>query len=96
MAHTPGSWTVGGDEVNVEDEDGDFVATTLKYDEAVGTQQDYDNAKLIAAAPELLAACHLALDYFNETRNGREWRDNGGEEPGVLRDAINKAEGKVK
>jgi len=46
-----------------------------------------------APAMELLAACQLALEYFNETRSGREWRDNGGEEPGVLRDAINKAEG---
>jgi|LakMenEpi03Aug12_release.lakeMendotaPanAssembly.Ray.scaffolds.fasta_scaffold298614_5 hypothetical protein len=55
---------------------------------------DEADARLFAAAPDLLAACQLALDYFNETRNGREWRDNGGEEPGVLRDAINKAEGR--
>lgn len=54
----------------------------------------YDH-RLVAAAPELLAACRLALDYFNETRNGREWRDNGGEEPMVLRKAINEAEGRV-
>jgi hypothetical protein len=51
-------------------------------------------ARLIAAAPELLAACRMALDYFNETRNGRDWRDNGGEEPRVLATAIAKAEGR--
>lgn len=49
---------------------------------------------LMVAAPELLAACQAALDYFNETRSGREWRDNGGEEPDLLRAAINKAEGR--
>jgi hypothetical protein len=50
----------------------------------------------MAAAPDLLAACQSALDYFNETRSGREWRDNGGNEPDLLRSAVAKAKGRGK
>jgi hypothetical protein len=49
--------------------------------------------RLLAAAPELLAACKAALDYFNTTQHGNCWRDAGGEEPDLLLAAILKAEG---
>lgn len=47
--------------------------------------------KMLQAVPDLIAACQSALDYFNETRSGREYRDNGGNEPDLLRAAIAKA-----
>lgn len=53
------------------------------------------DADLIAAAPELLAACREALAYFNTTDHGNGWRDAGGEEPDILAAAIAKAEGRA-
>lgn len=87
------TWSYGDwheDMVALYDDDTDQMVCWLQKKGGV----DPKALGLIKAAPELLAACRLALDYFNETRNGREWRDNGGEEPMVLRDAINKAEGR--
>lgn len=46
------------------------------------------NAQLIARAPELLEACVAALGFFNETRAGREWEEQGGTEPEQLRAAL--------
>lgn len=106
MAHTPGPWVTAdkrfanGIRSEVEAESGTICSCIRTVNSPKnGGSRTWDevdaNATLIAAAPDLLAACQAALDYFNETRSGREWRDNGGEEPGLLRDAINKAEGKV-
>jgi hypothetical protein len=54
-------------------------------------QPNPKDVRVMAASPELLAACCAVLDYFNETRSGREWRDNGGNEPSLLAAAIAKA-----
>ena len=90
--HTPGPWRIED-----HDEQGEPYENGVRIDADEGPVA-FDvidcSAPLIAAAPELLAACQAALDYFNETRSGREWRDNGGEEPDLLRAAINKAEGR--
>jgi len=43
-------------------------------------------------APAMLAALKACDAYFNQTRSGREWRDNGGSEPLVVRAAITQAE----
>ena len=60
--HTPGPWTYrfrsGG--TTIEPENDDRVLAVVRITRDVG---DADaNAKLIAAAPELLAACRNALD----------------------------------
>lgn len=46
------------------------------------------DARLRAAAPKLLKAVNAALDFFNETRVGREWEEQGGTEPQELRAAL--------
>ena len=53
-----------------------------------------ESQRLLAAAPELLAACKAALAYFDTTNHGNCWRDAGGEEPDLLLAAIAKAEGR--
>ena len=65
--HTPGKWKAGHDDdpVQVGTEDGKFVAMTLGCDESVADQKDYDNARLIAAAPEMLEALEAAQASLN-------------------------------
>jgi hypothetical protein len=53
-----------------------------------------ESQRLLAAAPEMLAACKAALAYFDTTDHGNCWRDAGGEEPDLLLAAIRKAEGR--
>lgn len=48
-------------------------------------------AALCEAAPGLLAAAEKALSFFNRTRAGREWTEQGGGEAKALADAIAKA-----
>ena len=66
MSHTPGPWRV--DRYDIMSPDGHMIATTrgileLSHEEA--------NARLIASAPDLLAACEAMLkawdgDYFDK------------------------------
>lgn len=44
-----------------------------------------------AASRELLEACEIAINYFEDTRHGREWIESGGVEAKVLRKAIRNA-----
>ena len=46
---------------------------------------------LHAAAPDLLAACVAVLSYFDQTRHGIEWSQQGGQEAEQLRAALAKA-----
>ena len=61
--HTPGPWVseFEGDPVLVGTPGGRFVAMTLGCDDSVATAEDYANAALIAAAPDLLAVMGAAL-----------------------------------
>ena len=93
MSHTPGPWTLetgtpGDGHHYIQGADGSDVVSTddgwnnnyRNYDERLA------NARLIAAAPELLVACRAALN----DRMFKEW-------PGIatmLMAAISKAEGK--
>ncbi len=72
MSHTPGPWTADGHEWGSVSE----VAHDIK---------NIDDQYLIAAAPDLLAACKLALGAF-ERNDCIDWSD--------LEKAIAKAEGK--
>lgn len=73
--HTPGPW-----EVNTDGEDVFVLSTYTAPDRPHGTficgqvnndgdPENLANAELIAAAPELLAACNAVLDYLE----GDEW-----------------------
>jgi hypothetical protein len=65
--HTPGPWTVSGSHI--------VSSRTAVQLAQVYSPQGYDpkcereqaNARLIAAAPELLAACHAAFERLNGT-----------------------------
>jgi hypothetical protein len=93
--HTPGPWEVGGQSGNPGEgleiaAKGKFIAWgTSTYnedeDEDVITDEDRDNARLIAAAPELLAALKLLVDEAS-------WL---GWDCSHITPVINKAEGKV-
>ncbi len=53
-AHTPGPWTVAG-------ESGDYFATLADYSPIPATEA---NARLIAAAPELLGSLMFILAFY--------------------------------
>jgi hypothetical protein len=94
MSHTPGPWLA-------KPKAGEIIlnaSNCYAVQEVYSPQGGHNPADitLMAAAPDLLAACQSALDYFNETRSGREWRDNGGNEPDLLRSAVAKAKGRGK
>lgn len=71
MSHTPGPWKVVCDDLNepwkqdvCTDRDNECVMiANVRVAPPVGETED--NAKLIAAAPELLQACNLALSTLS-------------------------------
>jgi len=76
MKHTPGPW-VWVDEypINVNSSTGEFIATTTPNGRNP-FQEDVYNARLIAAAPELLAALEAiaTLDPKHDSEDGyNEW-----------------------
>lgn len=91
---TPGEWKRDTNEQcpgNLKgciiEADGVRIADVLAR--PIGSQQDCeDNARLIAAAPGLLAACKRALEHVEYT-DGHDWPVAA-----MLRKAIAKAEGK--
>jgi hypothetical protein len=89
--HTPGPWTYGRmDELNHGSEyswvSGPVGCIAHVYPDREPTN-DLANARLIAAAPELLAACKLALEHLVIT-------DYTIAAQYVLTEAIKKAEGR--
>ncbi len=104
MSHTPGPWHchTNGSEFSVTAEDHNgatcYLARIDKFRTRHGDYADEANAKLIAAAPELLEACKLSLRNTEdiiykqpakimdsvELQSLRTWRD-------TLKDAIAKA-----
>lgn len=59
MNYTPGPWTVSiSDDARIEDR----ITTEDGAPVFVGRFVNYDNARLIAAAPDLLAALRLILE----------------------------------
>lgn len=68
MAHTPGPWIVEPDLSEIGK-----GGVKMSTGNAVGTADDYEwgylqieDARLIAAAPELLAALKLYVDHFGD------------------------------
>ena len=68
MPHTPGPWHTGTDEDGhvVYNESGGFIADAGLDDGDEG--EEAANARLIAAAPDLLAACQEIFDRLNRKR----------------------------
>jgi hypothetical protein len=95
--HTPGSWTVEHQQPTpqtngtlITDRAGDTVARVYGIsdpNDGEGGKEAYANARLIAAAPDLLEAAKLMLGYGpGKMPDGRDTYD-------VLRDAVARAEG---
>lgn len=104
MGHTPGPWVVGGASGN-EGEAREIVAASRTiawsastWDEDEGdvvTEEDDANAHLIAAAPDLLAACKRLASDLSMLRL-HVMRVAGPRLEDLLRDVITKAEGRGK
>jgi hypothetical protein len=92
--HTAGPWELSP----IEDRDGGFAISADRYRVATahmrgdGYKQQLANARLIAAAPELLAACVEAYDWI--ATHGDSLPPSAVKLSVVLRAAIAKAEGR--
>lgn len=88
--HTPGPWMIfnGGDigSAAVRRPETIVIKAGTVKGETIG--EAMKNARLIAAAPELLEACQMALDWFN--RNTKLGHTPGPVEQALI-DAISKA-----
>lgn len=82
--HTLGPW-----EIAVFPDKRIFVENS--YGDGVGEVYDYANARLVAAAPDLLEALKIADGALNEDSNGQVLL----EASGYVRAAIAKAEGRT-
>ena len=95
--HTPGPWIVGPMSDYIAAKDGSLIAEIpTDYSPITGehTGAMVANARLIAAAPELLSACREALrslDALSESATDGFPKDNRA--ANMLRAAIAKAEG---
>lgn len=79
MGHTPTPWAIdldgnneplrARDNIVVSGSDGDVVCEVMDGEER-NDGQAMPNARLIAAAPDLLAACREALDYIGTQSKG--------------------------
>ena len=87
---TPGPWILDQVELSIHGQDGTFIATVelppLCPSNVTDTMEA--NARLITAAPELLAACKHLLALLESPSPNRP----GGVSRTILREAIAKAE----
>jgi len=83
--YTPGEWTFEGegDEFWIVDENGRQLAAVPYRDTGDGLEpletEDGANARLMAAAPALLAALQEAVAAFPQSFDGNEEELNGGD-----------------
>lgn len=75
--HTPGPWNIGTKNgARVWSENGETLIADADASESLRKEIKKANARLIAAAPELLAAAQaakLALDDLLHAKDGRDW-----------------------
>jgi hypothetical protein len=91
--HTPGPWQISADGQRVLDSDGEGVLATV-YGAACADQDGAANARLIAAAPDLLAALQNAANVLAALATG-QLKSVRPDSPALAkaRVAISKAEG---
>jgi len=67
-AHTPGPWAAhSNNEIHpLEDENGEYIIAEIPSDASQPKKEKAANAKLISAAPELLASVNELLKAFND------------------------------
>lgn len=63
--HTPGPWHTGADGRIVYDANGWAISNAITFHHQRGGGQDRDNARLIAAAPEMVEVLRQWLAYDN-------------------------------
>lgn len=82
VKHTPGPWTAFNNQIAIGVGSKDSDVAWVRFDNyglrdsARSTQEDEANARLIAAAPELLEACRLivcAFDALPPSSPARAW-----------------------
>ena len=98
--HTPGPWvvrTIDQSLATVETQDGEYIicnAAQLRGDDWKTEHAERKaNARLIAAAPELLDALQSIAECCNEDRTARDYASRQTEIRGIARAAIAKATG---
>lgn len=83
--HTPGPWEIDGSGTEIVDSDDCIIATvhpSFLHKEAVTTDYQPGNARLIAAAPTLLASLRAVLPYaMSRAEDLDEARASGNEDP---------------
>lgn len=92
--HTPGPWAVSSHHgrLTVATHDGSMIIADCR----VASDDEFQaNARLIAAAPEMLAALRYAVDVIEEAAGGRESQLSSDEQAALAqaRAAIAKANG---
>lgn len=92
MPHTPGPWQIDGEAAECQARitaDGEPIADVFGLDRGDDDGDEANaNVALIAAAPDLLAACESALDVVDHRNNMRFM-----ECAALLKSAIAKAKG---
>ena len=86
MAHTQGKWTVEGtyvSDVVVRDSSGKFICVATAWLFNRPSEEASANARLIAAAPDLLKACELLAEVAQGSVEYSDWPE--------LQKAVNKA-----
>jgi hypothetical protein len=81
MAHTKGPWKTfvtdwGVNKVTCDEFLGTQVLEIASLYVAPGFSSVEDNARLIAAAPELLEACEALVELVNDLKSGYTFRDS--------------------
>ena len=66
MPHTPGPWQLSKTGLSVQSEFLQGIASTGTPNGTIGLPERQANARLIAAAPELLAACEHVLAVIGD------------------------------
>lgn len=94
--HTPGPWKVMAYGQSVMDSRNEFIASCVPEPRsAVGAAEADANARLIAAAPELLEALAGLVKHYcpPPAISGSKWQNEGHLALVAARDAIRKARG---
>lgn len=97
MCHTPGPWrtTTAYDDPAVIDYDGRIIAmAVMDEDDPQELETIVANARLLAAAPELLAACREAVSAITYLLSNDDDDPNYADTLNTLAAAISKAEGR--